>query len=299
MRENFWISEKVDLTSDVTDYLNLTESERKAYDGILSYLAFLDSIQTYNLSNVKSCITAPEVHLCINEQISQENLHSQSYQYLIETIIPSDRRSKIYTQWKEDEVLFDRCKYIAGVYQNYLDSPTEENYFAMIVADYLLESIYFFNGFAFYYSLASRMLMSGSADIFKLINRDELSHVRLFQKLLTEAMQVFSHSVDQIYEMFDYAVQHECLWTNHIIGNDVLGITDSSTDIYTKYLANLRLKAIGLEALYLAEEYQKNPYRHLDKFADTKGEGNTKANFFESTVTSYIMSSGVTGWHEF
>lgn len=112
-------------------------------------------------------------------------------------------------------------------------------------------------------------------------------------------MTVFPHSVDQIYEMVDKAVQHECDWTNHIIGDQILGITSTSTERYTKYLANIRLTAIGLEPLYTGEDYKKSPYQHLERFADLTKEANTKANFFEAGVTSYVMSSGLAGWDEF
>jgi ribonucleoside-diphosphate reductase beta chain len=232
------------------------------------------------------------------EQISQEAMHNQSYQYLIETIIPPDRRGEVYDFWRTDKVLKDRCQFIASLYQQYIDKQTTESYFIALLADYLLESLYFYNGFIFFYNLASRQLMSGSADVFIMINRDELSHVRLYQKLIPEAMATFSHSVEQIYEMFDSAVKHECRWTNHIVGNDILGITEYSTEQYTKYLANIRLKAIGLEPLYREEKYNKSPYNHLERFSDTKKEGHTKANFFEATVTSYVMSSGLSGWDE-
>ena len=250
MRENFWIPQKLDLTQDVTDYWNLTDEERHAYDGILSYLTFLDSVQTCNLPHIKSCVTAPEVSLCIAEQISQEGMHNQSYQYIIETVIPSDRRRAVYEFWRTDNVLADRCEFIASLYQKQIDHPSPENYFIALLADYLLEGMYFYNGFIYFYNLASRMLMPGSADIFKMINRDELSHVRLYQKLLPEAMQLFPYSSDRIYEMFAKAVEHECRWTNHIVGDDILGITRQSTEQYTKYLANMRLKAIGLKPLY-------------------------------------------------
>lgn len=282
----------------MTDYHNLTPSEQRAFDGILSYLTFLDSVQTCNLPHIKSALTAPEISLCMAEQISQEAMHNESYQYMIETIIPAERRNEIYEFWRTDPILKERCEYIAGVYQRYLENPTVENYFISLVADYLLEGLYFYNGFIFFYNLASRMLMPGSADIFKMINRDELSHVRLFQKILPEAMKVFPYSEEQIYEMVDTAVKYECKWTNHIVGNDILGITESSTDQYTKYLANSRLRAIGLEPLYTDPKYAKSPYRHLERFSDTKSEGHTKANFFEAGVTSYMMSSGVTGWDE-
>jgi len=298
MRENFWIPEKLDITQDVVDYWNLTPEERKAFDGILSYLTFLDSVQTCNIPHLKSTVTAPEISLCMAEQIAQEGMHNQSYQYMIETIIPPERRNEVYDFWRTDKVLKERCTFVAGLYQQYIDDPTPEKYFVSLVADYILEGLYFYNGFCFFYNLASRMLMPGSADIFKLINRDELSHVRLYQKILPEAMTVFPHSVDQIYEMFDHAVRHECQWTNHIIGNQILGITEGSTEQYTKYLANIRLGAIGLPPMYPDDKYKKSPYAHLERFSDTKKEGHTKANFFEAGVTSYVMSSGVTGWDE-
>jgi ribonucleoside-diphosphate reductase beta chain len=298
MRENFWIPQKLDITQDVTDYWNLTDEERRAFEGILSYLTFLDSVQTCNIPHLKSSITAPEISLCMAEQISQEGMHNHAYQYMIETIIPSDKRDKVYDFWRTDEVLAQRCEFIARMYQKYIDEPSQENYFIALIADYLLEGLYFYNGFIFFYNLAARMLMPGSADIFKMINRDELSHVRLYQKLIPEAMNTFDCSLEQIYSMFDTAVEHECRWTNHIVGDNILGITESSTERYTKYLANIRLKAIGLEPLYQGSEYAKSPYTHLEKFSDTKKDGNTKANFFESSVTSYVMSSGITGWEE-
>jgi ribonucleoside-diphosphate reductase beta chain len=140
--------------------------------------------------------------------------------------------------------------------------------------------------------------MAGTSDIIRTINRDELSHVRLYQSLLPEAMQTFSisFSSDTINQMVHDSVNHEIRWSQHIIGDGILGINLASTEQYLKYLANARLKAIGLEPIY---DSQKNPYAHLEKFADTKGDADTKSNFFESTVTSYMMSEALEGWNEF
>ena len=113
MRENFWVPQKLDITQDVTDYTNLTLEERRAYDGILSYLTFLDSVQTCNIPHLKNSITAPEISLCMAEQLSQEAMHNQSYQYIIESIIPSNKRGVVYELWREDHVLAQRCEFIA------------------------------------------------------------------------------------------------------------------------------------------------------------------------------------------
>ena len=113
MMENFWIPEKVDLTMDANDYSRLTVEERRAYDGILSFLVFLDSIQTNNVPKISEYITAPEVNLILSIQTYQEAVHSQSYAYTIESIIPSDKREKIYDFWRDDTVLYDRIRFIA------------------------------------------------------------------------------------------------------------------------------------------------------------------------------------------
>lgn len=146
MRENFWIPQRIDITQDVVDYGNLTEDERTAYDGILSYLTFLDSVQVCNIPHLKTCVTAPEISLCFAEQISQEAMHSAAYQYQIETIIPVEKRDAVFDFWRTDPVLLKRCEFIAGIYQKYIDSPTSEHYFVTLIADYILESIYFYNG---------------------------------------------------------------------------------------------------------------------------------------------------------
>lgn len=127
---------------------------------------------------------------------------------------------------------------------------------------------------------------------------DELGHIRLFQRLIPEAMAIFPHSTDKLYQMVDEAVNHEINWTNHICDNEVLGITEDSSRQYSQYLGNLRLKTIGLNPIYTGEDCQKSPYSHLEKMGDTGKDGSTKANFFEATVTGYNTATAIAGWDE-
>lgn len=298
MMENFWIPEKVSLFDDKRAYDELTPAEQNAYDGILSFLVFLDSIQTNNLPNISDYITAPEVNLILAIQTYQEAVHSQSYAYIIESIIPAEKRETIYDRWRDDKVLLERNKYIADIYQKFVDDRNDVNFARVLVANFLLEGLYFYNGFNFFYNLAARSLMIGTADEIKYINRDELTHCVIFANIIKEIRkerpQFFND--DEICKMFRKATEQEIAWSNHIIGDQVLGITPQTIEQYTKFMANKRLKEIGLEPIY--EGFDETPYKNLEKISDTNGEGNVKGNFFEANVSSYNQSTAVEGWDE-
>lgn len=298
MMENFWIPEKVSLFDDKRAYTELTPAEQKTYDGILSFLVFLDSIQTNNLPHISEYITAPEINLVLAIQTYQEAVHSQSYAYIIESIIPVDKRNEIYEKWREDAVLLERNQYIANVYQKFLDDKTDQNFARVLIANFLLEGIYFYNGFNFFYNLASRSLMIGTADEIKYINRDELVHCVLFARMIKEiwADNPDFFNKEEVYAMFAKAAEQEMAWSNYIIGDGVVGINKDTTEKYTKFITNQRLKEIGLAPLFPG--FDTTPYPHLEKIADTNGEGNVKGNFFEANVSSYNQSSAVEGWDD-
>jgi len=302
MRSQFWIPEKIDLTQDVNDYKKLTDFERNAFNKILGFLVFLDSIQLNNIHNIKKPISAPEINICLVEQTSQEAMHSQSYQVLIETLIPKSERDSIYELWRQDEILRQRCETISKLYQGFIDDGSLTSYLQALIADYILEGVYFYCGFMFFYTLATRSLMPGTADIIKLIHRDELSHVRLYQNLIVEAKKQYENSTDSevrkvfsqdnLHAMFKDASNNEKTWNSHVCQNNILGITKQSTDTYVNYLIDTRLKAIGVTGL---NDKIINPYQHLERFADLEDKGHTKSNFFES-VPSYQINNDKKGW---
>ena len=294
---NFWVPEKVGgLSEDATTYQNLSPAEQRAYKGMLSFLTFLDSIQTVNLPNFGEYITSPEVNLLLAIQSYQEAIHSQSYTTILETVVDAKERELIYYFWRDDKVLLDRNKYIGQIYQDFQDTPNEKNFFRALIGNYLLESLYFYNGFAFFDNLgyASKMIATGR--MINYIRRDELTHVVLFSNIIKEIRKEFPEIYDQelVMDMFRQAVTQEIAWTEHIIGSGIPGITTATTDAYTKWLANTRLEGINLPPLY--PEIVTNPYKHLEAMADNNSE---KTNFFESTVVNYTQSSSMNGSWDF
>jgi ribonucleoside-diphosphate reductase beta chain len=271
---NFWLPEKVSgLKDDARDFTTtLSAEEQRAFKGIISFLIFLDSIQTVNLPNFSDYITSPEVNLLLAIQAYQEAIHSQSYATILESVVTSEDRDEIYYFWRSDEVLLERNKYIGQIYQDFIDNPTEQNFFRGIVANYLLESLYFYNGFSFFDTLVDRMKMPATGRMIAYIRRDELTHVTIFANIIREIKREFPEIYDEelIRDMMKIAVEQEIKWSNHILGNKIPGINGETTQEYTRWLANQRLSMIGMEPLF--PDAIKNPYKHLDRLQDPNAD---------------------------
>lgn len=295
---NFWLPEKVSgLKDDQRDFTSvLSKDEQRAYKGILSFLIFLDSVQTVNLPNLSDYITSPEVNLILSIQAFQEAIHSQSYATILESVVSPEDREEIYYFWRDDAVLLERNKYIGSIYQDFIDHANDANFFRAIVANFLLEGLYFYNGFAFFDTLVDSMRMPATGRMIAYIRRDELTHVTLFANIIREIKKEFPEIYDEsvLLEMTKTAVEQEITWSNHILGNRIIGINGETTDGYTKWLANQRLAMIGVSPLF--PEAITNPYKHLDRLQDTNGD---KGNFFETTVINYTQSSSMKGSWDF
>ncbi|EDS77555.1 ribonucleotide-diphosphate reductase subunit beta [Clostridium massiliodielmoense] len=291
MLNNFWIPEEISLNEDVKQFSYLTDGERNAFDKIISFLNFLDSIQSENLPNISRYITAPEVSSILNIQAFQEEIHAQSYSYILDTVTNPITRDKIYDQWREDKNLLERNKFIAGIYQRFNENPTTENFLRTIMANYILEGIYFYSGFSFFYTLARQGKMTATSTIFKYINRDEITHLILFQNIIKELknenLDIFTESIiEEFRMMMKTGVEHEIKWGQYVTNNEILGINNNLIEKYIKYLSNLRLNAIGLEVLY--PEITEHPMEWIENFSKLN---NTKTDFFEAKVTNYTKAA--------
>jgi len=288
MLNNTWFPKEVDMTQDVRDYKLLTEQEKISYDKALSQLIFMDSLQTNNLiDNVNPFITTPEINLILVRQAYEEALHSQSYAVMVDSI--SSNTDEIYEMWRSDKQLKGKNDYIASVYENLAENPTEDNIVKAMFANQILEGLYFYSGFTFFYTLARSGKMLGSAQMIRFIQRDEVTHLLLFQNMINatkrERPDLFTNElIDEVYHMFEEAVKLEIAWGKYITNGQILGLTDDIIDEYIKYLANDRLKAVGLKPLYDA----RHPIKWVDSFSKFNDQ---KTNFFEGNVTNYSKGS--------
>lgn len=291
MLNNFWIPEEIALNEDIKEFANLTNAERNAFDKIIAFLNFLDAIQSENIPNLSRYITASEVTSLLNIQAFQEEIHAQSYSYILDTVTNPITRDSIYDIWREDAQLLKRNRFIADIYENFNVDATQENFLKVIMANYILEGIYFYSGFSFFYALARQGKMTATSTIFKYINRDEVTHLVLFQNIIKELRkenpEIFTKDQEnELREMMRIGVENEIAWGQYVTNNEILGISNDLIEKYIKYLSNLRLKAIGIDVLY--PEIKENPMPWIESFSKIN---NTKTDFFESKVVNYTKSS--------
>lgn len=291
MLNNFWIPEEISLAEDVKQFPYLTSSERRAFDKIISFLNFLDSIQSENLPNLSRYITAAEVSSLLNIQAFQEEIHAQSYSYILDTVTNPVTRDSIYDEWRTDKVLLERNRFIADIYQRFNEDPSVHNFIRTIMANYILEGIYFYSGFSFFYTLARQGKMTATSTIFKYINRDEVTHLVLFQNIIKELRQekpeLFTEELEkELVQMMREGVENEIAWGQYITDDKILGINNILIERYIKYLSNLRLTAIGLEPMY--PEIKENPMAWIESFSNLN---DTKTDFFEAKVTNYTKAA--------
>lgn len=291
---NFWIPQKVSLTEDKISKLTLTTSEDEAVQDTLSFLIFLDSYQTNNLPNIAEYITAQSVKNLFGVQQFQEIVHSESYQYILESLYESVTREKIYNRWRDNPLLLERNKFIADMGQEFVEKGTRQGFRKVMVANFILEGVYFYQGFNYFDQLAHRSKLVKTDKIIDYIRRDELTHVGINSNVIKDEMTGTEAGIKKhtgmIHDMFGRAAEEEIKWCHAIYGNKILGISMKSSEEFVKYLVNDRLARINVDPLFPGAT---NPYKHLEQAIQ---EGGTRENFFETTTTSYNQAGALAGW---
>lgn len=289
MLANTWFPEEVNMNVDKRDYNSeLTPQEKIGYDRALAQLIFMDSLQTNNLiDNVNPYITSPEINLILVRQAYEEALHSQSYAVMVETI--SANTDEIYDMWRVDMQLKSKNDYIANVYLELAQNPTERNIVKAMFANQILEGIYFYSGFAFFYALAASGKMLGSSQMIRFIQRDEVTHLIIFQNMIRtlkkERPDLFTPALEEeVVEMFKRAVEIESSWGEYITQGQILGLTTEVIRQYIQYLADMRLSKVDMPKIYNVE----HPLKWVDQYSSFN---NQKTNFFEAKVTNYAKGS--------
>ena len=288
MEANTWFPKEVQMTGDAKDYKFLSPAEKRMYDLVLAQLIFMDSLQTNNImDNMNPYITAPEINAILSRQAYEEANHSKSYAVMVESV--SDNTDDIYDMWKTDPMLQKKNDFIAKIFSTLGEDLTDESIVLSMFGNQILEGMYFYAGFAAMYALGKSGKMLGSSQMIRFIQRDEVTHLLLFQNMINstrlERPEIFTAELEEkVRVMVREAVEIESEWGSYITQGQILGFTDAIIKQYIQYLGDKRLEAVG----YKAEYNVKHPIPWVDGYASFNDQ---RTNFFEGNVVNYSKGS--------
>ena len=314
----FWRPEEVSLQKDRGDYHTLRPEQKHIYTSNLKYQIMLDSIQGRGpgMAFIPYC-SLPELEACMEVWGFMEMIHSRSYTYIIKNVYadPSEVFDKIVT----DDRILERAASVTEAYDDFIGGAQQYGNSTMwelaneghMAGQYdrrelkrklyravanvnILEGIRFYVSFACSFAFGELKLMEGSAKIISLIARDENQHLAITQNILNkwkagddpEMAQIMKEEEEWTYKAFDRAVMEEKRWADYLFRDgSMIGLNDKLLQQYVEWIANRRLKSIGLKPQYDIAA-NANPLPWTQHWISSKG---LQVAPQETEVESYVV----------
>jgi ribonucleotide reductase beta subunit family protein with ferritin-like domain len=314
----FWRPEEVSLQKDRGDYHTLRPEQKHIYTSNLKYQIMLDSVQGRGpgMAFIPYC-SLPELEACMEVWGFMEMIHSRSYTYIIKNVYSDP--SEVFDTIIGDERILERAKSVTESYDDFIQSAQQygvsdtwmhrlegvtyakeslndvkRKLYRAVANVNILEGIRFYVSFACSFAFGELKLMEGSAKIISLIARDENQHLALTQNILNkwregddpEMKQIAKEEEEWVYKMFDRAVNEEKKWADYLFKDgSMIGLNDKLLQQYVEWIANRRLKAIGLKPQYDISA-NNNPLPWTQHWISSKG---LQVAPQETEVESYVV----------
>ena len=298
---NHWMPQEINMTADVklwNDPNGLSEEERRVVIRNLGFFSTADSLVANNLVlAVYRHITNPECRQYLLRQAFEEAVHTHAYQYCIESL--SMDEAEVFNMYRELPSVARKAEW-ALPYTKSLGDPdfhtgTLENNQRLLrdlIAFYVVfEGIFFYVGFSQILSMGQRNKMTGVAEQFQYILRDESMHMNfgidVINQIKAENPEVWTEefkrtSIDLILE----GVEYEKMYAEDTMPHGMLGMNANLFKEYVEFIANRRCSQIGLPEQF---PNVQNPFPWMSEILDLKKE----KNFFETRVTEYQVGGAL------
>ena len=300
---NHWMPQEVNMTADIALWKSadgLTEDERRIVKRNLGFFSTADSLVANNLVlAVYRLITNPECRQYILRQAFEEAIHTHAYQYCIESLGMDE--GEIFNMYHEIPSVAKKASW--GLkYTRSISDPTfttgtvetDKELLRNLIAYYcVLEGIFFYCGFTQILSMGRRNKMTGTAEQFQYILRDESMHLNfgidVINQIKIENPHLWDDAMkDEATQMILQGAQLEIEYARDTMPRGVLGMNAAMMEDYLKFIANRRLTQIGLKEQYPGTT---NPFPWMSEIMDLKKE----KNFFETRVIEY-QTGGALSW---
>ncbi len=300
---NHWMPQEVNMSRDIATWKDpngLTEDERRIIKRNLGFFVTADSLAANNIVlGTYRHITAPECRQFLLRQAFEEAIHTHAYQYIVESLGLDD--GEIFNAYHEVSSIRDKDEFLIPFIDAIMDphfhtgTPEADQKLlkSLIVFACLMEGLFFYVGFTQILALGRQNKMTGAAEQYQYILRDESMHcnfgIDLINQIKLENPHLWTPPFKaEIKALFEKAVELEYRYAEDTMPRGVLGMNASMFKGYLRYIANRRATQIGLDPLYPNEE---NPFPWMSEMIDLKKE----RNFFETRVIDY-QTGGALAW---
>jgi len=314
----FWRPEEVSLQKDRSDFATLRPEQKHIFTSNLKYQILLDSVQGRgpSMAFLPYC-SLPELEACMEVWGFMEMIHSRSYTHIIKNVYSDP--SEVFDTILDNEKIIERAESVTKAYDEFIkyaqdygqsnswkddmrDHPNSEwtrkdlkrHLYRAITNVNILEGIRFYVSFACTFAFGELKLMEGSAKIVSLIARDENQHLVLTQQILKkwrdgddpEMIDIIKEEEGYVYDMFKKCVDEEKAWAEYLFKDgSMIGLNDKLLHQYVEWIANKRMKAIGLNPIYDIP-LRNNPLPWTQHWISSKG---LQVAPQETEVESYIV----------
>ncbi len=300
---NNWTPNEINMSADIALYPNgLTEDERMIIERNLGFFATADSLVANNLVlAVYRHITNPECRQYLLRQAFEEALHTHSYQHIIQSLGMDE--AKVFNMYREIPSVAKKAEFALKYTQSLCDpsfhtgtTANDQRLLRDLIAFYVVfEGIFFYVGFTQILSMGRRQKMTGTAEQFQYILRDESMHLNfgidVINQIKIENPQLWTEAFKaEIIEMIKSGVDLEYQYAVDTMPRGILGLNAAMFLDYLQFIANRRCIQIGLLEQYPGAT---NPFPWMSEMMDLKKE----KNFFETRVTEY-QAGGALNWDE-
>ncbi|MGB8433538.1 MAG: ribonucleotide-diphosphate reductase subunit beta [Burkholderiales bacterium] len=300
---NHWMPQEINMSRDIAlwrDRDGLTEDERRVVKRNLGFFVTADSLAANNIVlGTYRHISAPECRQYLLRQAFEEAIHTHAYQYIVESLGLDE--GEVFNAYHEIPSIRGKDEFLIP----FIDTLTDPGFTtgtpeadqrllkSLIVFACVMEGLFFYVGFAQILSLGRQNKMTGAAEQYQYILRDESMHcnfgIDLINQIKLENPHLWTQQFrEEIAELFRKAVDLEYRYAEDTMPRGVLGLNAPMFKEYLRFVANRRCQQIGIEQQYPGAA---NPFPWMSEMVDLKKE----RNFFETRVIEY-QTGGALSW---
>jgi ribonucleoside-diphosphate reductase beta chain len=300
---NHWMPQEVNMTADVATWKNpegLTDDERRIVERSLGYFSTADSLVANNLVlGIYRLITNPECRQYLLRQAFEEAIHTHAYQYCIESLGMDE--GAVFNMYREVPSVAKKATWSIS-HTHILSDPTfatgtpeaDQQLLRNLIGFYAVtEGIFFYCGFTQILSMGRRNKMTGVAEQFQYILRDESMHLNFGIDVINQIKLENPHLwtpefKEEVTQMILEGTALEIEYARDTMPRGVLGMNAAMMEEYLHFIANRRLTQLGLVEQFPGVQ---NPFPWMSEIMDLRKE----KNFFETRVIEY-QTGGALSW---